>query len=287
MNAIFTDASFQNMNNIANRYNISIGAVTDLTHTLIRSNGTMAQFNIAELGGGGQWMQGGMTMVGDMFNNQLKYTVDGLCIEISNLIHQGGIQYKPLPKVQNHNNQQQNNQNYSQQSQSQGGFNNNSAGNWWGDLGFPNSTGSQNDTSYAIFSNIHRLAIQQHGKVIVFDTLDHQIGGVGQQQGGNYSVNFSSQYGTVDLSSLPIVSGAENKPKQQPEQINNNQNNNIQNNNQNQPDVIVQEKKQVFSNNNLEEDIFAKIEKLANLKNKEFISVEDFENKKAELLARL
>ena len=247
----------------------------------------MAQFNIAELGGGGQWMQGGMTMVGDMFNNQLKYTVDGLCIEISNLIHQGGIQYKPLPKVQNHNNRQQNNQNFSQQSQSQGGFNNNSAGNWWGDLGFPNSTGSQNDTSYAIFSNIHRLAIQQHGKVIVFDTLDHQIGGVGQQQGGNYSVNFSSQYGTVDLSSLPIVSGGENNPKQQPEQINNNQNNNIQNNNQNQPNVIVQEKKQVFSNNNLEEDIFAKIEKLANLKNKEFISVEDFENKKAELLARL
>ena len=29
------------------------------------------------------------------------------------------------------------------------------------------------------------------------------------------------------------------------------------------------------------------IKKLANLKNKEFISVEDFENKKAELLARL
>ena len=100
-------------------------------------------------------------------------------------------------------------------------------------------------------------------------------------------MNFSSQYGTVDLSSLPIVSGGENKPKQQPEQINNNQNNNIQNNNQNQPQPVVQEKKQVFSNNNLEEDIFAKIEKLANLKNKDFISVEDFENKKAELLARL
>lgn len=91
MNAIFTDASFQNIVNIANRYGISVNAVSNLTHTLMRSNGAMAQFNIPELGGGGQWMQGVMTMVGDMFNNQLKATVDGLCIQISNLIRQGGI----------------------------------------------------------------------------------------------------------------------------------------------------------------------------------------------------
>jgi hypothetical protein len=268
MNAQFTDASFQNMNNIANRYGISIGAVTDLTHTLMRSNGSMAQFNIPELGGGGQWMQGGMTMVGDMFNNQLKYTVDGLCIEISNLIHQGGIQYKPLPKIQN---------------QGQGGFQNNSAGNWWGDLGYPNSTGSQNNTSYAIFSNIGRLAIQQNGKVTVFNTLDHQIGGVGQQQGGTYSVSFTSQYGTVDLNTLPIVSGGEEKPKAQKSQ------NNAQNNVQNQPAQIVSENipTNTANINDLEGDIFGKIEKLANLKNKEIISFEEFENKKAELLSRL
>lgn len=185
MNTIFTDASFQNIVNVANRYGISVNSVTDLTQTLMRSNGTMAQFNIPELGGGGQWMQGGMTMVGDMFNNQLKATVDGLCYEISNLINQGGIQYKPLPKVENKN-----------------GFMNGNAGNWWGDLGFPNSTGSQNNTSYAIFSNINRLAIQENGKVTVFDTLDHQIGGTGQQQGGVYSVSFTSQYGNVDLNQL-------------------------------------------------------------------------------------
>ncbi|WP_147676068.1 SHOCT domain-containing protein [Algibacter pacificus] len=273
MNTIFTDASFQNMTNVANRYGISVNAVTDLTQALMQSNGTMAQFNIPELGGGGQWMQGGMTMVGDMFNNQLKSTVDGLCIELSNLINQGGIQYKPLPKIQNQN-----------------GFQSGSA-NWWGDLGFPNSTGSQNGTSYAIFSNIGRLAIQQNGKVTVFDTLDNQIGGIGQQQGGNYSVTFTSQYGTVDLNTLPIVSGGENKPmpQQQPEPINNN---NVQ---QNQPEPMITEQAPVStnsaninSNNNaLEEDIFMKIEKLAALKNKEILSVEEFENKKAELLSRL
>ncbi|SDR92272.1 Short C-terminal domain-containing protein [Polaribacter sp. KT25b] len=269
MNAIFTDASFQNIVNVANKYGISTNAVTDLTYCLMNSNGTMAQFNIPELGGGGQWMQGGMTMVGDMFNNNLKYLVDGLCTDLSNLIQQGAIQYKPLPKTAN----------------GQGGF----AGNWWGNLGFPNSTGSQNDTSYAIFNGIHRLAIQQNGKVTIFDTLDHNIGGVGQQQGGNYSVSFTSQYGNVDLGSLPIVSGG-NEP-QQPAPV---QNNEIQNNVVETPVApIAQDPIQpAESNNNVnnsafEEDIFGKIEKLAGLKDKGILSTEEFENKKIDLLNRL
>ena len=275
MNAIFTEDSFQNMTGVANRYGISIGAVTELTHALMMSNGTMAQFNIPELGGGGQWMQGGMTMVGDMFNNQLKYTVDGLCIELSNLLNQGGIKYKPLPKMK---------------ANSQGGFQSNFGGNWWGDLGAPNSTGSQNGTSYAIFSNIARLAIQQNGKVTVFDTLDNQIGGVGQQQGGTYSVTFTSQYGTVNLNTLPIVSGGENAPKEQPQPI-------VQNIVHNQEVPAFQETGSLNTNsynnnqnnsfNDSEQDIFGKIEKLAGLKDKGILSVEEFQSKKADLLARL
>jgi hypothetical protein len=269
MNATFTEASFQNIVNVANKYGISTNAVTDLTFCLMNSNGTMAQFNIAELGGGGQWMQGGMTMVGDMFNNNLKYLVDGLCMDLSNLIQQGAIQYKPLPKTEN----------------GQGGF----SGNWWGDLGFPNSTGSQNDISYAIFNNIHRLAIKQNGNVTIFDTLDHNIGGVGQQQGGNYSVSFTSQYGNVDLNALPIISGGN---KQQPAPV---QNNEIQNNIVEAPIAPIMEAPiQPLENNNnninntaFEEDIFIKIEKLAGLKDKGILSVEEFENKKSDLLNRL
>ena len=68
MNTLFTDISFQNMMSVANRYGLSSNAIVDLTNALMVSNGTMAQFNIPELGGGGQWMLGGMTMVGDMFN---------------------------------------------------------------------------------------------------------------------------------------------------------------------------------------------------------------------------
>lgn len=257
MNTIFTEVSFQNMTNLADKYRVSVNTVVDLTHTLMRSNGTMAQFNIYELGGGGQWMQGGMTMVGDMFNNQLKNTVDGLCFELSSLIQQGGIQYKPLPKIKHQN---------------QSGF----SGNWWGDLGFPNSTGSQNNTSYAIFSNIGRLAIQENGKVTVFNTLDHQIGGVGQQQSGNYSVSFTSQYGNVDLNTLPIISGEDNTPKspQVSETVI-----------QNEPEPFVQELPKIGSE--FEEDIFEKIEKLADLKDKGILSDDEFNNKKLDLLNRL
>ena len=269
MNAIFTDVSFQNMTDVANRYGISINAVTDLTYNLMASNGTMAQFNIPELGGGGQWMQGGMTMVGDMFNNQLKATVDGLCIELSNLINQGAIQYKPIP-----------------QNNIQNGFQSNFNGNWWGDLGSPNSTGSQNNTSYAIFNNISRLAIQENGKVTVFDTLDNQIGGVEQQQGGNYSVSFTSQYGYVDLNTLPIVSGDPevSKPAQEQQFVDNTINN------PQEPTFVEQNTAPInegLNNAGFEEDIFIKIEKLAALKDKSILSVEEFENKKKELLSRL
>ena len=48
--------------------------------------GTMAQFSIPELGGSGQWMRGGMTMVGNMFDNALKARVDALCSELAQLI---------------------------------------------------------------------------------------------------------------------------------------------------------------------------------------------------------
>ncbi|MGY5353105.1 SHOCT domain-containing protein [Wenyingzhuangia sp. IMCC45533] len=261
MNAIFTDASFQNMDNIANRYGISVNAVTDLTHALMLSNGTMAQFYVPELGGGGQWMQGGMTMVGDMFNYQLKNTVDSLCNELSNMMSQGLIEYKPIPQSSNNN---------------QGA----NVGNWWGDLGFPNSTGSQNNTSYAIFSNIARLAIQENGKVTVFNTLDHQIGGTGQQQGGNYSVTFTSQYGTVDLGTLPIVSGEEKATPVVPHSI--------QHTNEiNHQFTEVAQELTTGADEIVERDIFLKLEKIADLKNKGIITVEEFETTKSTLLSRL
>jgi hypothetical protein len=42
--------------------------VRTLLFAVSAGGGTLAQFDHAELGGSGQWMSGGMTMVGDMFN---------------------------------------------------------------------------------------------------------------------------------------------------------------------------------------------------------------------------
>ena len=59
---------------------------------------------------------------------------------------------------------------------------------------------------YAYFAQARRLAIELNGSVTVCDTQDHQIGGFSQQQSYGGSVTFSSQYGLVDVTRLPVVS---------------------------------------------------------------------------------
>ena len=78
---------------------------------------------------------------------------------------------------------------------------------WWpADLGVPSAAGAQNEARYAVFPSTRRLAIQISGVTKVFDTGDHHIGGVQQQQGGGYgTVNFTSQFGSFDVSSLREV----------------------------------------------------------------------------------
>lgn len=58
---------------------------------------------------------------------------------------------------------------------------------------------------HAIFP--HRLAVQSPGQATVYDTLAHQIGGVSHLQGGDSSLTFSSQHGTVSVRSVPVVHG--------------------------------------------------------------------------------
>lgn len=52
---------------------------------LEQGGGTIAQFSHPEAGGNGQWMLGGMTIVGDMFNDRLKATVNALCSDLSSI----------------------------------------------------------------------------------------------------------------------------------------------------------------------------------------------------------
>jgi hypothetical protein len=166
---------------IAQRHGLSREAVLAMLFAVHTGGGTMAQFAIPELGGSGQWMRGGMTMVGNMFDNALKARVDALCGELSQLL----ATTKVFPA-----------------SASASGF---TSGNWWpAELGVPSSSGGQNDARYAVFPGTRRLAIQVNGNTRVFDTGEHRIGGVQQHQGGTYgSVTFTSQLGTFDVSSLP------------------------------------------------------------------------------------
>jgi hypothetical protein len=186
-----TDQGLQKINDLAQHYGVSADAVMTLLQALLNSKGTMAQFDHRELGGAGQWMPGGMTMVGDMFNHGLKAKVDGLCSELSQIL--ATQPFVPFPTT------------FQSQSQRQGGgrqegghdlFDTGSvslfvpetpgraSGQWWPtELGFPNGTGAQNQVRYAYFNRTHRLAVELNGKVTVYDTLNHEISGVSQQQG--------------------------------------------------------------------------------------------------------
>lgn len=184
-----TQAASSAVESLAQRYGVSVDAVTTLLSAVAAGGGSMAQFYHPELGGGGQWMRGGMTMVGDMFNSRLQSTVSGLCAELSSLL--GSLQVWEAPL----------------QSAGLSAFASGNA--WWpAELGQPSSSGGQNDARYAYFPSARRLAILRGGQLFVYDTLDHQIGGVQQQGGAHGSLSFSSQFGTFGVESLPLVSPA-------------------------------------------------------------------------------
>jgi hypothetical protein len=200
---------------IAARHGFSVGAVSAMLEALVRGGGTMAQFSHSEFGGSGQWLRGGMIMIGDMFNNGLKSKVDALCSELAAVVAgapDGGDMFvrAPHPAAQS-------------QSQSQGGgpgtaggnafitwqSQSGAGGNWWpDDLGSPSSVGTQNDMRYAYFPQKRRLALFRGGRVEVLDTGEHMISGFGQQQGSSDNITLTSQLGTVPLANLKRIEAA-------------------------------------------------------------------------------
>ena len=74
---------------------------------------------------------------------------------------------------------------------------------WWpNELGSPSTSGGQNDTHYAFFADKHRLLVKQNDRLTSYDTGDHRISGVSQQQSGSQSLAFQDQNGTVELDAL-------------------------------------------------------------------------------------
>ncbi len=282
-------AGQQAINDIAQRHGFSADAVVSMLESVINGNGGMAQFSHPEFGGSGQWMRGGMIMLSDMFNNYLKGRVDSLCLELSglvanqpDLIRSGSFQSQTQGYQAQGTGQFQGAYGSQQQQDGSGPTSPSSlfvppapgtSGNWWpAGIGWPNSTGAQNNVRYAYFADAHRLAIDLNGTVTLYDTLDHQIGGFSQQQSYGGSLTFSSQYGLVEVASLPVISvnGVAPTPPPVPEYAPPPM----------QPAPAPQPSGQ-------EADIFATIEKLAALHAKGILSDDEFSAKKAELLSRL
>ena len=89
------------VDDLALRYGVGSDAVAALLRALERGNGAQAQFNHPDLGGMGQWSQGGMIMIGDMFNQGLKHRVDALCREIANLVRSQPSSTSPMQAILN------------------------------------------------------------------------------------------------------------------------------------------------------------------------------------------
>jgi hypothetical protein len=75
---------------------------------------------------------------------------------------------------------------------------------WWPDeLGHPSTSGSQDDLRYAFFPDKQRLLLERDGKLTQYDTGDHRISGVSQQQASTrQEIAFTSQNGAVNLDEL-------------------------------------------------------------------------------------
>lgn len=240
---------------LAQKYGISESSVLAMLQAVSLGGGTMAQFNIPELGGGGQWMRGGMTMVGDMFNYSLQNKVSGLCSDLSNSLHSDKI-FEPTPESA------AGNQNFTAHSI------------WWpSELGQPSTSGAQNNLRYAYFPTTKRLVVETDGQQTVYDTLHHQVSGVSQQQSGlGYNLQFTSQLGNLDLKTLPVISPLKDKPSSSAPV------------DETEVKLSIDEIKIDASK---EEDIIKTIEKLAGLVKKGIVTEAEFAAKKKELLSRL
>ena len=133
--------------------------------------------------------------------------------------------------------------------------------------------------------------------VWVYDTRDHHISGFSQQQGSGGSITFTSQYGTVDLSTLPVISrngvmqpiatpaapvpasfvtGSTSQPARQ-----------------NAGAFAPADNSQAAAlpgpaaKSPNTEGIIATLERLGELRDKGYVTEEEFATKKAELLSRL
>jgi hypothetical protein len=175
---------------MAKKHSVSPAAVEVVLAALRSGGGSMAQFSHSDFGGMSQWSPG-MSMVGDMFNTQLKAKLDALCTDMAAHLHAS-------PDVRGERSAADK---VSYRSMA-------GSANWWpAGLGKPGAVGAQNDLRYAVFPETRRLVIDDRGTIAVYDTGPHRIYGVAQAQSSDQTLSFTSQDGLVRVADLPKVAG--------------------------------------------------------------------------------
>ncbi len=198
-------------------------------------------------------------MLGDMFNHGLKARVDALCTELAGLLRDAPP-FAPAPGA------------------SRDGADHPGVG-----LFVAAANGRPALAGRARRARLHRrperpalrglsrdppACDRPGGRRRIFDTAGHSIGGVSQQQGGDRSLTFTSQHGLVRLADLVEIAAAAEQPAPAPH-------------------VDAPAVPAPTETPPPETDVFAKIERLAELRRKEIITEAEFTAKKTELLARL
>jgi hypothetical protein len=206
-------------------------------------------------------------MVGDMFNHGLKHRVDALCSELAGMLREQPMSAENVA--------------YRSEDTAAGVSlfvsRSEAAGQWWpSGLGSPASIGAQNNLKYAYFPSSSRLVILQDRQVRIYDTGEHRISGVSQQQSGDQSLTFTSQLGLVRVADLRLVNLQEEEPKSADatsEPV--------------RPLPGPLSRARPVATTSTHDDIIVLIERLAELRKKEILSEQEFATKKAELLGRL
>ena len=258
------------LDTIAARHGFPLDAAQHLREALARGNGRMAQFNHPALGGMGQWHAGGMMMIGDMFNDGLKARVDACLRDLV-----------PLAA-----------------SEVPAGGPASASGEWPSEFGAPSTSGSQNAIRYAFFPDARRLMIVRGDHSETYDTADHMISGVSQQQGNSSDLAFTSQHGPVRLSDLAKMPASALAPEASPPVTRpsglSQTHADVRNASaQTKPPLSIAPPSATVAGSSHPSqqghyrDDLATLERLAELHRKHVLTDEEFATKKAEILARL
>ena len=228
--------SLDPVESLARQTGFGLDAVETMQRAVVRGGGRMAQFDHREFGGPGQWMRGGLLMISDWNDAALKDRIGRLCEALADALERAPAA-SPAAAASFGDDR----------------------GAWYpAALGTPDASGSQDGLRYAWFGAARRLAIEDGGAVRVYDTGDHRIGGIAQQQGAGRTLAFASQHGPVDLARLSQVPGT--------------------------GDIEPAEHADPAA---ADPDPFAALEKLAALHARGIVDAAEFAAKKAELLKRI